>query len=1223
MTVEYEASWSVFAPGIAPPGPDFVAAAVREVVPTPEAPAPTPGPDGEPPKPKRAKKPPAPGLETPGVADRIEMLYERALRVAGFRLRVQAGPGRTEEVEFVVGHLWGEATAVTADSGLDDPPQVEETAADGPRPADVMILGKMPWKEEVQQLRNLVGPSGGTLRGALASAHIDRIEDIYVTNLVKFKPPGSSTNLLQGWIKDCLPILHVELRLVRPRILVCCGADAAKAVLGKQASVTGYDGRVTELTIDCRKHANDPPDDHTILVMVVLHPAEVLRDNTKKRTFDRSIGRLARLIGGSRFDLVEAGDDLDHRVLSTKEEAEAWLQEAEDELLQQQPIDRMVAWDGEWHGQHPINAGAYLRTIQASHRPKAAGIFRLTEPGGKPSFVDASGRPAVEWLYRRLNAFAAKARPVGHFLVSDLEWFHHVGFDPVRHWEFPLDPDDEGRPPWWLLRAGRGWFDTALMLHAIEETAMLGLDEVSTRFTDAPRYSVALDEWKKEFCRKHKMKVGHLEGYGDCPDEVLIGRPIGGGRVENSYAGYDADVTVRIARELRPLLDSDYNGQCAWESFWSQMIVTDPILAMHKRGVKLDRHRVDVVTMKFLNARSGIEQKLREEYNWPDFNPRSLIEVREVLFGEKLNGSVNKETGEPERVRPGGAVSLYLTPSLSTHKPPKTWDEVVEKGLEKESTPGTGKAALGLLMADNPDALAEIKLVRDHRYIDQVLKSVFRPPNEMEAEPEPEPPPEPPPEPEPEPEADEAAEPEAAPAGEASDDTPAAIRRRKEKLRKKKKTRGGGGFVIDGDGYLEYDAGLAAAVDDDGRVRTHFYTTADSKRWKSSRPPLQNLSASRDGDYKELLGDQYKEKVRSVLMAEDGYLLVDADIKGAELFVAAVLSGDPNMYDHVIRSNLAEKGYDAAGNKVAGGKFPHPNFYDIHSNVAKLAFRLECDPTKRGLEYCYATVAPADGVVDKVVRTTDGWLIKMVGGAVLPTVRGEKPFVSEGSVVKQGEILAGGRAKFRILAKAVIFGLMYGRGAKAIAVQARMEGVPGITVQVAEEIIQAVYTMYPCLEPFFAECRRRVVDPGFLVNPFGGMRRFPAGKADRTQLADFERQAMNWPMQSTVAEVIDRAIARLYRTIRDQGLEDVIRLVLQVHDSIVLETRYDYVKYVRDELIPYAMKQSVPIYPTDLGGNPLGTGPFYMETDTKVGFRWSESLSEKEIDELAATELAR
>ncbi len=1074
--------WPLNAPGMPPPGPDFLRAAQAL------------GDDTEFVKGTKSKE----GVYTPG--DRLKELYGRALREPGFTLDVKVKEGRYDTVTFVPGHIWGQHAEEWAASlsNIDiDPPRV-----DGPHPADVFIFGKMPWKDETQEGRNLIGATGEIMTELIAKMHIKGAAKWYVSNLCKFMPPDEGRELKAGWIHDCLPLLHQELRIVRPRYILCLGAEASKWLLGDKCTVSNMAGRVLPYTFDTRLDYDDESPPHTCHVMTVIHPVNVAKDPAQARILESNFGRFTNLITTHNLDLEEKG--LDHRSCYTLEDALDWINEATHDLSTQPEKLRLTGWDLEWEGQHPVNKGSYVRTIQCSWADKKSMCFVISHPGGKIAFRDRDGKPAVKRLIKALNEFVKFSRPVGHFLIADMEWAEHIGLRLIDHCPVPLY-DKKGKKPWQQMRAGKGWLDTAMMNHAIEETAPLGLEMLTMRYTMAPRYDIALDEWKTEYTKELKLKKEGLEGYGNCPDKILI-----------PYANYDADVTRRIALSLLALLDSDYEGNNCWEPFCESMGTQLPILRIHQHGIVVDRTRIDDLTKKFITWRAKKEQEIREWANWHDnpvFNVRSVQHVKEFLFGEQLNGKRTPD-GRTVRLRPKGAKSLYITPLLDTSKPPRRWKDLVDKGLDRDASPGTGKTVLGILAQENLNKADQINMIRDYRFLDQVLKSVLRVPKTDEDDPM-------------------------------------------------------KGWLEDDDGFLEYDAGLAYSVDDDGRVRTHLYPTAETGRWKSSRPNLQNISKSRDPDYKRLLGatkdpvtgnwvgGDYTCSLRSVLQASPGFALVEADYKGAELYGMAVMSGSLKMQDHCVRSMLPDKGYNAKGVKEDGGKYPHPNYYDIHSNVAVLAFQLKCIPTKSGLESI-------------------------------------------------------GKVHFRTLAKNVIFGIAYGRQAKAIALQAKEQGI-NVTPHEAQLVIDAIFQMYSELPAFFEEAKSRARNEKWLCHCFGRFRRFPTTNDYKLE-GEFERQAMNFPIQGMIASAVDRAIAYLVDIIERQGLQNDIRILLQIHDAVLVEARYEYVEYAQ-QLIQWAFVDMVEIWPTDLAGTPRGDGPYRLGLDFEVADHWGEKFSyEKAIE---------
>ena len=1039
-----DGAWPLEAPGMPPPGPDFVRAA---------------------------------GLLGGDAAAWLRELYRRALREPGFTLEVE-GRGGFQTVTFVPGHLWGPADA-------DTPP-----VPAGPCPADVMVVGKMPWHDETRCGRNLVGASGQVLREALARVGAGPVDGWYVTNLCKFTPPDDARDLRAAWVRDCLPLLHQELRVVRPRFVLCLGGEATRWLLGPGHNVQNMAGRAVTLAYDCRPSADDPPDTHRAAVMTVLHPVNVAKDPALLRTLEAGLARFVRLTRG--LPVGDDGSDVDHRVCRTLDEARAWYREAAAEIRGRPPEDRLIAWDLEWHGRWPGNRGAYVRTVQCSWAERKAVTFVLRRPGGATAFCDGRGRPAVRRLVRLLNRFARCGRTVGHFLVADLEWAGSIGLRLVDHCPVPLYDDPQtGRPAWERLRDGEGWLDTAMMSHAVEETAPLGLESLAVRYTTAPRYDGPLEAWKAAYARERNLKKEELEGYGDCPDEVLV-----------PYANYDADVTRRVAVALLPRLDCDYEGHCVWEPFWESMIVQKPILRIRQHGILVDRGRIDDLTRKFVERRARKEEEIRAWARWPDFNVRSVQQVREFLFGEAYNGRRTPD-GRPVRLRPEGAVSLAVEPVLDTSKPPRPWRELVERGLDRDASPSTSKTVLGVLAQEHlHDGKADqINMVRDYRFLDQVLKSVLRDP----------------------------------------------------------KTDDGDRWVENDEGFLEYDAGLAHCIDDDGRVRTHLFPTAETGRWKSRRPNLQNISKSRDPDYVRLLGGDYTHTLRSVLRASPGYALVEADYTGAELYGMAIMAGSRLMQEHCRRAHLPESGYDEHGRPTPGGVFPHPDHYDIHSNIAVKAFRLDCPPTKAGLQ-------------------------------------------------------AAGRGHFRNLAKRIIFGLAYGLQVRSLLLQAREQGI-AVTADEMARLSDTVFDTYPELADFRAEACRRAVEERWLCSCFGRFRRFPRSDDDPRLAGECERQAMNFPIQSLVASCIDRGVAYFVDRVETLGLGDRVRLLLTIHDAVLVEAAYADVATARD-LIRWAFVDMVEIWPTDLAGRPRGDGPYRLGMEVEVSDHWGERFAPETAERL-------
>jgi uracil-DNA glycosylase len=135
--------------------------------------------------------------------------------------------------------------------------------------ARVMLVGEQPGNEEDLAGRPFVGPAGRLLDRALAQAGIDRAQ-VYVTNVVKhFKWIERGKRRIHekpnfAEISACLPWLTAEIALIGPRVIVCLGATAAQALLGRQFRVSRQRGEFVESPLAPR-------------ALATVHPSSLLR----------------------------------------------------------------------------------------------------------------------------------------------------------------------------------------------------------------------------------------------------------------------------------------------------------------------------------------------------------------------------------------------------------------------------------------------------------------------------------------------------------------------------------------------------------------------------------------------------------------------------------------------------------------------------------------------------------------------------------------------------------------------------------------------------------------------------------------------------------------------------------------------------------------------------------------------------------------------------------
>ena len=141
---------------------------------------------------------------------------------------------------------------------------------DGPTDARLVVVGEQPGNSEDLEGAPFVGSAGRLLDRALVDAGIDR-EAVYVTNVVKHfkwrRAPSGKKRIHQkpdrGEVEACRPWLEAEVGRIGPQLIVCLGATAAQALLGKAFRVTQQHGEVLESELGP--------------TLATIHPSAVLR----------------------------------------------------------------------------------------------------------------------------------------------------------------------------------------------------------------------------------------------------------------------------------------------------------------------------------------------------------------------------------------------------------------------------------------------------------------------------------------------------------------------------------------------------------------------------------------------------------------------------------------------------------------------------------------------------------------------------------------------------------------------------------------------------------------------------------------------------------------------------------------------------------------------------------------------------------------------------------
>jgi DNA polymerase len=164
--------------------------------------------------------------------------------------------------------------------------------------AGIVLVGEAPGEQETLQGRPFVGKAGKNLDGFLAALSLRR-EDIYITNVVKFRPvkehPRTRTLSNRPPTREeidlCFGFLMKELGIVKPKVVVTLGNVALKAVCDDRKAVVGdRHGKPEDILLHGLKFT----------VFPLYHPASIIYNRELSKTYEEDLGKL-------RTYLIEKG----------------------------------------------------------------------------------------------------------------------------------------------------------------------------------------------------------------------------------------------------------------------------------------------------------------------------------------------------------------------------------------------------------------------------------------------------------------------------------------------------------------------------------------------------------------------------------------------------------------------------------------------------------------------------------------------------------------------------------------------------------------------------------------------------------------------------------------------------------------------------------------------------------------------------------------------------
>lgn len=184
---------------------------------------------------------------------------------------------------------------------------------EGSLQAGLMLVGEAPGHDEDISGRPFVGRAGKLLDKAISNVGLDR-HDVFIANILKCRPPANRKPLPEE-ILACLPYLHGQIAVIKPRAIVLLGATASEAFLGRPVVISKERGTVVPYQVDS----------HHCHLIPTFHPSYILRRRWEQDKLESDLVKAVNLLGGENTGSVFCGKVNISSSTSTKaEEGSFW-----------------------------------------------------------------------------------------------------------------------------------------------------------------------------------------------------------------------------------------------------------------------------------------------------------------------------------------------------------------------------------------------------------------------------------------------------------------------------------------------------------------------------------------------------------------------------------------------------------------------------------------------------------------------------------------------------------------------------------------------------------------------------------------------------------------------------------------------------------------------------------------------------------------------------------
>lgn len=347
--------------------------------------------------------------------------------------------------------------------------------------------------------------------------------------------------------------------------------------------------------------------------------------------------------------------------------------------------------------------------------------------------------------------------------------------------------------------------------------------------------------------------------------------------------------------------------------------------------------------------------------------------------------------------------------------------------------------------------------------------------------------------------------------------------------------------------------GIPGKIWPDGKLHPRFSQLIKTGRLSSTNPNVQNWGKKAEAPLRKAF-EVPPPTIRSIIVAPEEHVLIEADFKQAELFVLANLSKDKNMLKALYTPGL-----------------------DMHDFTTTTAFKLDMMLGENSITH---------DDLSKIASISEDYYEEVLKNIL---------YISEDQCLSRSEF----KDTLRIAGKAVSFKIMYGSGPEGIATGIKKESNLSDSIDKLTEDIKKVmntwkYELYPDAWSYLENCANCVTEQGYVENVWGRRRIFSPTDNDKL-IASFKREAQNNPIQGAVGGATSIAMILMCDERKKRGLN--FRICNQIHDAVQVyapksETK-ETIKLLKDTMGNIRI-------PLDNGKNLI------LDIDIDIMTRWGE-----------------